>query len=91
MAQEKQLIAVRAWGSNGKALGLPEDVDVVITLNDRQLTAFHFQCKKTKKLRKDFQLNDHLFGVIIEGDRSEPVVLLRYESLTWLFQKLNLK
>lgn len=74
IAQIAGIFAQRAWGSNGRALGLAEDVDVVIGTG-------HFQCKKTKKLRKDFQLNDHLTGVIIEGDRTEPVVLVRFSEL----------
>lgn len=82
LARAEGLEAHRTWGSNGRSEQLPENVDVV--LRPSVGSPVHLQCKKSKRLRKDFRPDPNIFGVVIEEDRQAPLILLRLEDfLDW--------
>jgi hypothetical protein len=61
----------RAWGSNGRAMGEHEEVDIVIG-------GEKFQCKRRKKIAQDlFPNEDVVEGQIIRADRQKhPYIVL---------------
>jgi len=69
-AKSLGLEAERMWGSNGKAKGLPTEVDLIIN-------GMHFQCKRKKRFAKDLQPTESVHGQIIKQDRQEPLIVLR--------------
>lgn len=74
-AKELGLSAVRAWGSNGKSLGVAEDVDCIIN-------GIAVQAKSRKKLPDYLQIPDSCAIVAIKQDYNEPMVLMKY--MDWL-------
>lgn len=74
----------RTWGSSGASLGLPADVDVVL-LDEEGGRPSYLQCKKTKKIRKDFFPDkEHLEGVVIEGERTDTYIVVRLSDYLFL-------
>ncbi len=73
---EAGIKAVRAWGSNGKALGEHEEVDVLIAGS----------CKVQVKARKKLpaliidSLTEHVDVAVLFEDRRAPVVILKMED-----------
>ena len=77
----------RAWGSDGRSLGLDSEVDIVIGSNDWEgetlkfSDEMHCQCKIRKRLRdyifpKTTKIDCHL----IREDRGETYIVMRYED-----------
>ena len=66
----------RAWGSNGAALGMHEEVDVLMGED------FKIQAKCRKKLASFLQPSEHVDAVICKQDRGETLIILRLED--WL-------
>ena len=75
-----EIKAVRAWGSNGKSLGLHEEVDVLI--NDD----IKVQAKVRKALPKWIRPSENVDVQIIKEDRGKMYVV--QELNDWL---INLK
>ena len=73
IANDKGLIAERAYASNGRALGEHESVDVMIA-------GCRVQCKRVKRLADKYRLNEHQDAVVFREDRGEPVVMLRLDD-----------
>lgn len=69
-AQAAGLEARRAWGSNGKAIGLAADVDI-------DIEGHHVQAKRRKKLPAYLQIPDSCEAVAFRQDRGENLVLIR--------------
>ena len=73
---DRGVSAVRAWGSNGRALGHHEEVDVLASGN----------CKIQVKARKVVpalirdSLTEHVDVAVLIQDRTEPVVVMRLED-----------
>ncbi len=71
--------AVRAWGSNGRAIGQHEEVDVLSN-----------GCKIQVKARKALPaiitqaLTEHVDVAILFEDRRPPVVVIKFEDFTQL-------
>jgi Holliday junction resolvase len=72
-AQAHGIEAKRAWGSNGKALGLTEEVDVVIG----SLTG---QCKRKRAVATIYRPPDGIDLALFREDRGETLVMMRYEK-----------
>lgn len=71
LCEEAGLKAVRAWGSNGRALGHAEEVDLLIE------GRWKVQAKKRAKLPN--YLKEWLTNVdccVMASDREEPLVLM---------------
>ena len=71
--------AKRAWGSNGAALGMHEEVDVLIGDN------FKVQAKCRKKIASFLIPTEHVDAVVCKQDRGETLIILRFED--WLENK----
>ena len=68
--------AVRAWGSNGRSIGMHEEVDVLIDYEIR------VQAKVRAKLPQYIVPTDEVYIQVIQQDRGEPLVVMRVED--WL-------
>ena len=65
--RESGLHATRCWGSDGRSMGLPEEVDVVLDSNDLRIT---LQVKSRKKLGKLVKPNTEVVDCqVIKEDR----------------------
>ena len=80
-AVQSGLTAKRAWGSNGAALGMHEEVDLVIGKNPE----IKIQAKCRKKLASFLQPSEHVDAVVCKQDRGETLIILRFED--WLENK----
>ena len=69
----------RAWGSNGRALGWDEEVDMVVqmTQQDRQ---FPVQAKVRKTLPAYLQIPDCCEAVAFKQDRGPKMILISWED-----------
>ena len=76
IVKESGLDAKRAWGSNGAALGMHEEVDVLI------MDSFKVQAKVRKKIASFLIPSEHVASVICKQDRGEPLIIMRLED--WL-------
>lgn len=75
--QDHGILSERAWGSNGKALGLSEGVD---------LTAggWSLQAKRRKQLPAWLRIPDGCDAVAVREDRGDTLVLLTLAEFTRL-------
>lgn len=73
--------AVRAWGSNGKALGCHEEVDILIN-NDLKV-----QAKVRKALPKWIKPSDHVDIQIIKEDRGKMYVVIELNDYLLTIKK----
>jgi Holliday junction resolvase len=80
LAREQGFRAERAYGSNGKALGEAECVDVLI--ND----AFRIQAKRRKKLAEYLQIPEGADAVVFRQDRNQPLALIPLPTLLALLR-----
>jgi Holliday junction resolvase len=65
--------AKRAWGSDGRSLGMHSEVDVMID-------GKAYQCKKRRKLASYIKPSKNVHGQIIMEDRGEVFVVLRLKE-----------
>ena len=70
----------RAWGSDGRSMGLHQEVDIVI--GDKKYNdEMHVQCKIRKRLPEYiFPKNDVIDSQLIREDRGEAYIVLRYDD-----------
>ena len=71
-AKEYGLDAVRAWGSDGRALGEHPEVDVMIG-------TWKVQCKRRKKLPQWLTPSEHVDIQVVRQDRDKPHVVIDLE------------
>ena len=69
----------RAWGSNGRSLGMHEEVDVLIEDD------FRVQAKVRKKLPAYLIPSEDVDAVVFKQDRGEVLMLVRFED--WLAER----
>lgn len=74
LARAHGLEAERAWGSNGKALGESEQVDVLVH-------GMRVQAKRRKHVADFLQIPKSCDAVFFRQDRGESLVLLRLSDL----------
>ena len=70
-AKEKGFKAIRAWGSNGKALGMDETVDLLIE-------DIRIQAKKRKKIADYLSITEHYDVVAVQQDRQEAMIIMPF-------------
>jgi|TARA_R100000789_G_C2931356_1_gene129283 Holliday junction resolvase len=70
MLEDQKIKAVRAWGSNGAALGCHEEVDVLV------MDKIKVQCKCRHKLANYIIPSEHVDIQIIKEDRGVPLVVI---------------
>ena len=66
--------AERAWGSNGRSLGMHEEVDVLLEGDLR------IQAKCRKNIAKWLKPSEEVDAVVVKENRGEIYVILRYEE-----------
>ena len=64
----------RAWGSNGRALGMHEEVDVLLEGDLR------IQAKCRKKIAEWLKPSEVVDAVVVKEDRGETYIIIRYEE-----------
>ena len=74
--------AVRAWGSNGKSLGLPEEVDILVEGETK------VQAKCRKQIPKFLGMTDNVDMVAFKEDRGETYLMIR--AVDYLKEKKEL-
>ena len=65
----------RAWGSNGAALGMHEEVDVLMGED------FKIQAKCRKKLASFLIPTEHVDAVICKEDRGDMLIIMRLDDV----------
>lgn len=79
--KDANIEAKRAWGSDGRSLGFPEYVDIVIGEKDGIET---IQCKRVKRLPKKWQIKEGLSMVITQADNAKPMVIMPLQDFVIL-------
>lgn len=77
--------AERAWGSNGKARGWHEEVDVEFEARQR---TFSVQVKSRRKLPDYIAPNENVFMQVIKQDRGPLMAVLPLERLITLIRQI---
>jgi Holliday junction resolvase len=81
-ANEKGILSKRAWGSNGKALGEAETVDLLIG-------SYRVQAKRRKSLPAYLKPPEGADAQIFRADREEALVVLPWKlflDLVWNYR-----
>lgn len=73
LAEARGHPARRAWGSDGRALGLSADVDLTIS-------GIPVQAKRRKRLPAYLQIPDSCKAVVFKQDRSPPLILITLDD-----------
>ena len=73
------ITAKRAWGSNGAALGMHEEVDVLMGDD------FKIQAKCRKKIASFLVPTEHVDAVVCKQDRGETLIIMRFDD--WLEER----
>jgi len=67
--------AERAWGSNGRSLGMHEEVDVLLEGDLR------IQAKCRKKIAEWLKPSEVVDAVVVKEDRGETYIILRFDEI----------
>tara|TARA_R100000808_G_C2125599_1_gene135925 strand:+ start:1013 stop:1315 length:303 start_codon:yes stop_codon:yes gene_type:complete len=79
-AQDLGLDAIRAYASNGMALGEAEDVDV-------KISGYKGQCKRRKRIAKWIKPPESCDIALVREDRGETFVIMSYSDFLTLINK----
>ena len=79
-AELYEIPSKRAWGADGRSMGLHQEVDMV--LGDKKYNdEMHVQCKIRKRLPSYiFPKDDAIDSQLIREDRGETYIVLRYDD-----------
>lgn len=79
------LRAKRAWGSDGRSMGMSENVDVVAhVLDDTDRHAQRYQLKHLKKLPALCNIPEGLSGMILKETGKKPVIVMPlHQYIAW--------
>ena len=72
---ENGISAKRAWGSDGRTLGLDEDVDVLIQDLAEGISQFKIQAKRRAALPKYLKLGN-CDAIVVREDREVPLIMM---------------
>ena len=75
---DKGIDCKRAYASDGRSLGLTEDVDVLATYNDIK---YPIQCKRRKTISKVIIPNENVFAQVIRADRGKTLAVIELDKL----------
>ena len=73
-AKKAGFTAIRAWGSNGQALGHHEEVDCLAEGDLR------IQAKRRKKIAEWLKPSEVVDAVVVREDRGESYIIIRLEE-----------
>lgn len=77
--------AVRAWGSNGRSIGMHEEVDVLLRT---KVGEFKVQAKRRARLTEYVKPSEHVDMVVMREDRGEDLAVVRLEDLLNLIKRV---
>jgi len=88
VAEQHGFGAKRAWGSDGRSLGLDSEVDIVIEyLLAKDISRqMRVQCKVRKNIAKYLLPPDKCDITLLKEDRGEIYATIRYKDLLELIQ-----
>jgi|TARA_R100001443_G_scaffold1202_3_gene4608 Holliday junction resolvase len=75
VAKDKDVRAIRAWGSDGRSLGLTSEVDILID-------KYKAQCKVRKRVAKWLKPSEEVDIQLVKEDRGQIYLIQRYDE--WL-------
>ena len=75
VAKDKDVRAIRAWGSDGRSLGLTSEVDILID-------KYKAQCKVSKRVAKWLKPSEEVDIQLVKEDRGQIYLIQRYDE--WL-------
>ena len=79
-AEAYEIPSKRAWGSDGRSMGLNAEVDMVIG-DEKYNDETHIQCKIRKRLPEYiFPKDDAIDCQLIREDRGEAYIVIRYDD-----------
>ena len=81
--QDAGVYCKRAYASNGLALGLTEDIDLLATHQGEQ---YPLQCKARKRIAEWVKPNDNAYAQLIKEDRGEVLAVIRLDDLVKLIK-----
>lgn len=70
-SQESGLESKRAWGSDGRSMGMHEEVDLLVA-------GKRIQAKRRKAIAKFLRPNENVDAVVFREDKGESLVLLTW-------------
>lgn len=83
MLHDNDIDAKRAYGSNGLALGLTNDVDIKIEHKNK---IYPLQCKVRKRLGNIFKPNENNYGQVVKQDYDVPYITMRFKDFIELLK-----
>lgn len=84
--QEAGFEAKRAYASNGEALGLHREVDVLVSFKQpnqfgiEHLRQLKLQCKRRKELPRCIGLSENVDASVLRANNGESIIILRLED-----------
>lgn len=84
--EDEMFEAIRAWGSNGRSIGMHEEVDVLLRT---KIGEFKIQAKRRAKVTDYVKPSEHVDMVIMREDRGENLVVLRLDDLIKLIKMVK--
>ena len=75
VAKDKDVKAIRAWGSDRRSLGLTSEVDILID-------KYKAQCKVRKRVAKWLKPSEEVDIQLVKEDRGQIYLIQRYDE--WL-------
>ena len=75
VAKDKDVRAIRAWGADGRSLGLTSEVDILID-------KYKAQCKVRKRVAKWLKPSEEVDIQLVKEDRGQIYLIQRYDE--WL-------
>jgi len=88
IAEQLGFSSKRAWGSDGRSLGLSSEVDIVINylLDNETSREMKVQCKVRNKIAQYLLPPDDCDITLVKQDRGEIYATIRYKDLLELIQ-----
>jgi len=88
IAEQHGFNAKRAWGSDGRSIGMSPEVDLVINylLDENTSREMKVQCKVRKSIASYLLPPDDCDITLIKQDRGEIYATIRYKDLLELIQ-----
>jgi Holliday junction resolvase len=88
IAEQLGFRSKRAWGSDGRSLGLSSEVDIIIEyiLNEELSKTMKVQCKVRKNIAQYLLPPDNCDITLLKEDRGEIYATIRYKDLLELIQ-----
>ena len=75
---------VRSYGSDGRSLGLQENVDLLVKHGQH----YTIQCKVMKSISKFIKPASNIYAQIFKEDRGETICAIRLKDLIQLMKRL---